>query len=154
MDSVSDKYGLSNAIKECSSMDALEEIYKTVHNGETSDYVITTTGGGQRYFSPIYTNVAGYQIADGKVLDTYDEDMSFAKRMRRWNKMGFFPSDIATLDDTSALTKQGKVYSNFTRYLPGVEGKCKITNGYDVTVIPGSEAVMDRNGIQSTLNAI
>ena len=77
-----------------------------------------------------------------------------AKIKRRWNEKGFFPADIATLDDTSSLVKQKKVYANYSRYLPGNAGKFKLSNGYDVIARPTGRAILNRGGIQSTLNAI
>ena len=153
---ISEKYNLTDAINNASSMDDIEEIFDVVREGEPADFNITTQSG-TRYFydhGMRSTTVGGFDVIDDKVTDSYDENFENAKRMRVWNEKEFFPADIATLDDASALTKQKKVYSNYSRYLPGNAGKFKLSNGYDVIAIPTSRAILNRSGVQSTLNAI
>ena len=152
---MSEKYGVVDQIYAASSMEDLEEIFDVVRAGEPSDFSITCTNAS--YFTDHgerSTTVGNYNVINDKVVDNYDETLEIAKIKRRWNEKGFFPADIATLEDTNALTKQKKVYFNFSRYLPGNAGKFRLNNGYDVIAIPTSRAILNRNGIQSTLNAI
>ena len=153
---VSEKYNLTDKIDSASSMDDITEIYDVVRAGEPSDFAITTQSGAEyfRDYGERSTHVSGYDIVDDKVIDGYDASMETAKLMRSWNEKGFFPADIATLDDTTALVKQKKVYSNYSRYLPGDAGKFELSNGYAVIAKPTKRAILGRNGIQSTLNAI
>ena len=153
---VSEKYNLTDKINSASSMDDIEEIYDVVREGESSDFAITTQAN-PGYFvdhGERSSTAGGFDIINDKVTYSYDEAMDNAKRMRTWNEKGFFPADIATLDDTSSLVKQKKVYSNYSRHLPGDAGKFKLSNGYDVIAIPTSRAILNRSGVQSTLNAI
>ena len=152
---ISEKYNLTDKIDAASSMDDIEEIYDVVREGEPSDFAITTSDSS--YFidhGERSSTAGGYDIINDKVTDSYDENFEMAKIKRRWNEKGFFPADIATLDDTSSLVKQKKVYSNYSRHLPGDAGKFKLSNGYDVIAIPTSRAILNRSGVQSTLNAI
>ena len=160
--SVSDELGLSDRIRAMAwvddnnhgTMEEMEEIFDIVREAKPSDFVISVSGVFNA-FQPNYSNVASsFNIIDDVVVYQYENGFENAKRARRWNQKGYFPADIATLDNTDAYTKEGKVYSGYNRYLPGVEGKFRINNGYDVIIIPTSEAVINRSGIQSTLSAI
>ena len=152
---MSEKYNVVDKINGSKSLDDFEEIFEIVREGEPSDFAITTSN--TKYFTDHgdrSSSAGEFDIINDKVTNSYDENFEHAKRMRRWNEKGFFPADIATLDDTTALTKQKKVYSNYSRNLPGNAGKFMLTNGYEVIAVPTSRAILNRSGIQSTLYAL
>ncbi len=158
---IAKKYGLEDRIRAMAWVDEethgtmaeLEEIYDIVRAGEPSDFVISTSGVLDT-FLPYASKVDNYEVVDYKVVDTYERGLERAKRARRWGQKGYFPADIATLDNVTMYENEGKVFSLYYRYLPGVEGKWRIGHSYDVICIPTSEAVIDRAGIHSTLNGI
>ena len=147
-----EKYNLLDAVNACSSMDELEEIYTTVRNGEPSDFIITldTT----QHYRPYYSKVNNYEIKDGKVFIDTDAGLEASVRNRRWNQLGYFPGDVATNSDKTALSNAGKLFSDYGRYLPGSEGKATLSKGYEVVHRPSGDAVLSRKGIQSTLFGI
>lgn len=161
MKDVANKYGLEQRIRDLAwvdenthgSMDELEEIFDIVREGEDkANYHIST--GGFSTFEPTYSQVAGYNVIDGKVTYDYDKAVEDALRYRRWNEKGYFPGDVATNDNLDGLTKLGKVFTRYSRHLPGVEAKHLLSSDFEVIAIPTSEMVINRTGIQSTLNAI
>ena len=159
---MAEKHGVDQRIRDMAwvdednhgSMEEMEEIFDIVRAGESEDISISVTGTFNT-FKPYYSSVASnFNIVDGEVAFMYDNRYENAIRAKRWNDKGYFPADIATLDNTEVFIKEGKVFCGYSRYLPGVAGKFQINNGYEVIAIPTSEAVIDRNAIQSTLTAV
>ena len=159
---ISNKYNLEEKIRGLAwvdennhgTMDDLDEIFDIVRAGEPMDSLFIVEKGFET-FIPEYSKVQGYDIIDGVVTEYSDEaNLANFKRYREWNEKGYFPADIATNDNIGALAKAGQIYTRYNRYLPGVEAKHALSNDYEVIVIPTSEMVITRTGIQSTLNAI
>ncbi len=95
-------------------------------------------------------------LKEGKVLNkwytAYQEETSKVKR--EWYLKGFFPSDVATLKDTTPLKKAGQLFAWYSRQKPGNEVEVKATFGYEVVQLPTSERVTGQGSILSTLNAV
>lgn len=150
-----EKYGI-NPYEKLKTTDDLEDIYQTVHDGEP-DLIMCTSG--QRVWAEQASAVAGdFSIdKDGNITDMSDRPdrgLEWNLRMRDWNEKGFFPADIATFSEEDSYIKQGKILSRYGRYLPGSEGKTRITNGYDVNHVPTGNKLISRNSVQSTMTAV
>lgn len=151
-----DKYNF-DVYSSVKTTDDLEDIYSTVRSGEPDSLVICTEGYKVGLVQK--TEVAGgwYLNDDGSLTDRNDENdfgLDRCERMRRWNQNGFFPADIATLGDTSDLKNNGKLFSNYDRYMAGSEEKTNLQYSYKVCQIPTSDRVISRNSVQSTMSAI
>lgn len=148
-----EKYGIDPY--NINSFDELTEIYQTVKDNEPGLYVTTT---GTDYFrsKELRTGtVVGMEIdMQDNVLNDFDLREGYWHEMKEWNDRGFFPPDILTLSDTTALFKGEKVFSCYQRYLPGVDGKWKINYGYDVVTVPTNEPVISRGALSSTITSV
>ena len=150
-----EKYGI-NPYDQLKTTDDLEDIYQTVHDGEQNLIMCTS---GNRVWDVRKVDIAGGWYFDENsnitdLEDAKDHGLDWAKRMREWNVKGFFPADIATFSEEDSYLKQGKILSRYDRYLPGSEGKTRITYGYDVCHVPTSGKLITRNSVQSTLTAV
>lgn len=67
---------------------------------------------------------------------------------------GTMEKPFATLGDTSDLKNNGKLFSNYDRYMAGSEEKSNLQYSYKVCQIPTSDRVISRNSVQSTMSAI
>ncbi len=151
---VADKYNLAAQIENLSSVEDIEDIYQVVREGEPEDLHITFDPDYD-YFTERLTTVEGFQIKDGEVIENVERELKKFERMREWNEKGFFPKEILTLgDQKTSLENQQKIFSGFSRYLPGSAGKWELSKGYKIYHVPVNEAMMNRKGVQSTLNSI
>ncbi len=152
--SIVDKYDLP--VEDVKSLDDLTAIYQTVKDNEPSDIIPVRralSGYFLKYMTPI--NGTDFCIDDnGKVTNRREERMPEQRIMQEWYKKGFFPADVTTLTDEASLVKAGKLFCNYNRQLPGVDGKFKISNGYDVINVAFRDSIICRNGVQSTMTAI
>lgn len=82
---------------------------------------------------PLYIDTNTWKVIDGNTIQANLDDL---KIMRQWNQDGFFPSDIATLTDETALMQAGKIFCQYSVQKPGNEAELKNTYGYDVVCIP------------------
>ena len=150
-----EKYGI-NPYEKLKTTDDLEDIYQTVHDGEPG--LIMCTSGNRVWDVQTSSVVANFAIdKDGNVIhaDTLpDHGLVWAERMRDWNERGFFPADIATFSEEDSYIKQGKILSRYSRYLPGSEGKTRISNGFDVNHVATGGKLISRSSVQSTLTAV
>lgn len=148
-----DKYNVS--IDSITDNQTLTDLYQTVRDGEPKDFIITKDSTSFP-FQPNMTSVTAELSIDsqGKVTDNRESNEQKWALMRDWNNRGFFPSDIATLTDTTSLLMAEKIFSGYQRYLPGVEGKWKISYGYDISSLPIDEPFLSRGGVQTTMTAI
>ena len=148
-----EKYGIDPY--NINSFDELTEIYQTVNDNEPGLYVTTT---GTDYFrsKELRTGmVVGMEIdMQDNVLNEFDLREEYWHEMKEWNDRGFFPPDILTLTDTTALFRTEKVFSNYSRYLPGAEGKWKINYGYDMMIVPTNDPVINRGALSSTITSV
>ena len=149
---IAERNNVTDAIYSMESIDDLEEIYSAVRAGESEDVVITANT--YQHFKPYYSKVSGYYVENGEVVKDPFDELGYAKRMRSWNEMRFFPKDIATFTDEEAMIGEEKIFGSYDRYLPGVEGKNELYYGYDTICLPTGEAVLSREGVQSTLFAL
>ena len=148
-----EKYNL-----DVSNVDTIEEVTdlcQTVHDNDPN-LIISLDAGGHFITQEHKTDVvANLQINQkGKVDDNRELNEKKWASARDWNLRGFYPPDIATLTDKTSLLKAQKVFCGYQRYLPGVEGKWKISYGYDITAIPTDEPFLSRGGVQTTMTAI
>lgn len=152
--SIVDKYDLP--VEDIKSLEDLTPIYQTVKDNEPSDIIpIRNSIAGN--FNPYMTLVTGtglYIDDSGKVTNRRELNIKNNTIMQEWYAKGFFPSDVTTLTDETSLIKAGKIFSRYSRQLPGVSGKFKISNGFDVVNVATSDAVISRSAVQSTMTAI
>ena len=152
--SIVDKYNLP--VEDIKSAADLTPIYQMVKDNEASDIIpIRSTVDGA--FMSYMTSVpdTGFFIDEnGKVTNRREENIAGKKVMQEWYQKGFFPADVSTLTDEASLIKAGKIFSRYSRQLPGVSGKFKISNGYDVVNVETREGVISRSGVQSTMTAV
>lgn len=153
------KYNI-NPYEKLKSKDDLEDIFDIVQAGEpglimtVSDYGIwvekgtAMPGGWSIDKNGIVTNFTD------RPGDRPERDLENSKRMRKWYEKGYFPVDIATLTDTESYYTQGKILTQYQRYLPGVEGKARIRRGYNVNIVPVSNKIIERDSVQSTMTAV
>lgn len=150
-----DKYNI-NPYEKLKSMDDLEDIYATVHAGEP-ELIMTTAVYGVWYEKG--TNLPGTWSIDknGAVTDFSDRPnrgLEGAELARRWYENGYFPEDIATFSEKETYLDKGLILTDYSRRLPGVEGKAKIKRGYDVCNVATSDKIISRASVQSTLTAV
>ena len=136
------------------TMEELEEVFDIVRAGESSDFSIATASFDT--FKNKHTVIAGYELIDDKVYVMSDEEeVELCANHRRWNEKGYFPADVATNDNLEAYQKAGKVFTRYNRYFAGVEERYHGgPHDFDAIIIPTSDMVLTREGIQSTINAI
>lgn len=152
--SIVDKYDLP--VEEIKFLEDLTPIYQTVKDNEPAD-IIPLRAAITPHFDPYMTQVTGtsfYIDEAGKVTNKRELNIKNNKVMQEWYSKGFFPADVTTMTDENSLIKAGKIFSRFSRQLPGVSGKFKISNGYDVVNVATNEAVISRGSVQSTMTAI
>lgn len=136
-----------------SSLDDLTKMYEVVKAGEAPDFIPARKGFvGQ--FDQQYGSAAGFSIIDGKVADPFDTRLPQYKLMREWYEKGYFPADVSTLTDDTALIQAGKIFNCYNRYLPGVDAKFNLTHNYEVIVIPTNNPLISRTSVQSAMTSI
>lgn len=81
-------------------------------------------------------------------------DLEGYRAMREWNLAGFFPADVATLKDDTALIRSERIFSDSTRVKPGGDAEFASRNGFEVYNIPLDVPRTSKNSVQSTLTAI
>lgn len=150
-----DKYNI-NPYEKLKTIEDLEDIYQTVHDGEPGFIMCTQINS---VWDKQKSEIGGgwFIDADGNITDMEDwpqHGIDTARRARDWNERGFFPADIATFDEEDSYIKQGKIFSRYGRYLPGSEGKTRISNGFDVYHVPTGDKRITRGSVQSTMSAI
>lgn len=146
-----EKYGFD--LSTVSSLDDLTPMFETVKAGEAADFIPTRKGlVGQ--FDTQHGTVEGFPIIDGKVTDLAEERLPQYKIMREWYEKGFFPADVATMTDDTAIINGGKVFSCYARYLPGVASKFNLTRPYEIEVIPTNDPLITRASVQSAMTSI
>ena len=153
--SIVDKYNLP--VTEVKSLDDLTKIYQQVKDSDEGKAgLIPVKDGRIDNFIPIVTTAAnGYvSIVDGKATDRRAELLPTWYLMNDWYNKGFFPADVATLQDETPLIKAQKLFSEYCRMLPGIEEKSKLSYNYDVTCVATGEPLISRNSIQSCMTAI
>lgn len=153
-----EKYGFSLEEDKYYSFDELEEFFRRVKEGEGEDFYILggsmcTNGMIER---AAYTyDMLGANIYSGvlmldknmdekKIVNLFEteEFAEFARRMYRWQEMGFFMPDTAiSEDDANLLMKENKILGWFFHNAPGEEVENASTSGCEVTFIPTQEAV-------------
>lgn len=151
--SIVDKYSLD--VENIKSNDDLEAIFQVVRDNEPE--IIPTRSACTGYFSPYRTQVAttGYLIdEDGKVLASKPELLEEKKKSKEWYAKGFYPADVTTMTDEQSLIAAQKLFSRYSRQLPGVSGKFKNSNGYEVVNVALNEGTISRGAVQSTMTAI
>lgn len=146
-----DKYSLP--VHEISSLEDLTEIYQTIKDNEPAD-IIPARKGFVGQFDPFETNIKDFVIRDGKVVDPFDERLPQYILMRDWYQRGFFPGDVATLTDDASLTKAGKIFCTYGRYLPGSEEKFNLTHDYEIYHVATNEPFILRASVQSAMTSI
>lgn len=152
--SIVDKYDLP--VEEIQSLDDLTPIYQTVKDNEPSD-IIPIRGTIATNFRPYMTTVTGTSFSideNGQVTNRREEAIEENSKMQEWYAKGFFPADVTTLTDENSLVKAGKIFSRYSRQLPGVSGKFEISNGFSVVNVPTRDAIISRSSVQSTMTAV
>ena len=142
-------------IEDVKKMEDLTPIYQAVKDNEPN--MIPVRDGQPGIFQERMTGVGTTGISidkDGNVTDRLDETMPMYRIMRDWYEKGFFPSDVATMTDETSLIKAKKIFSRYSRQLPGVSEKHRINYDYDVVNIATSEPILSRSGVQSTITAV
>lgn len=151
--SIVDKYSLD--VENIKSNDDLAEIFQVVKENEPEVIPIRSDATG--YFSPYRTEVGstGFLIdEDGKVLSLKPEAMEEKRDSKEWYAKGFYPADVTTMTDEQSLIAAQKLFSRYSRQLPGVSGKFKNSNGYDVVNVALNDGVISRKSVQSTMTVI
>ncbi len=151
---MTEKYGMTETIENAKSWDDVAKAYEAIKTNETD--VIPLRSGNPNIFDNRKTvEIEGYTLGDdGKFFNKMPQDMPNYKKMREFYQKGYFPADVATMTDETSLIKAQKIYSRYSRQLPGVSGKFKIQNNYDVINIETNEPLLNRGGIQSTLTCV
>lgn len=150
-----DKYALDvGSVKKTAD---LTPIFQKIKDNEPDIYPLAATFTGGYFVKniPSFSEGMGVDPTTWKVYDRRSTDyVENYKVVRDWYLKGFMPPDAATMKDKDSLIKAGKVFSRYTRTLPGVEAEIKQLYGLDAVVIQISEPVISRDSVLSTLNAI
>jgi putative aldouronate transport system substrate-binding protein len=150
-----DKYKID--LSTVKSLDDLTPIFQTIKDNEPDVYPLAVTNAPGTFvkYVPTFDEMLGVDTTTWKVYDRRSTDyVANFKAIRTWQQKGFFPSDAATLKDEDALNKAGKVFSRYQRIVPGEEATIKASWGFDVVVLPMSEAVIEQGSVRSTMDAI
>lgn len=109
---------------------------------------------GYAYFdlSPYAVNLKTGEVFNKWFSDELQREA--AVQHREWYLKGFFPSDVATLKDTTPLKKAGRLFAWYSRQKPGNEAELKQLYGYDVVQLPTTNMETGQGSILSTINAI
>ncbi len=147
-----DKYNLK--VEGLTRLEDLTPIFQTVKDNEPN-VIPARKGYSTNFLKPITEVSAPFFIdASGLVTDQRKELRPTYDIMRDWYLRGFFPADVATLTDDFALAKAGRIFSGYTRQLPGVNEKAKIRYDYEVINVATADPLLSRTGVQSTLTAV
>ena len=150
---VVEKYNLP--VEDIKKLEDLTPIYQAVKDNEPN--MIPARDGQPTIFQERMTGVGTTGLSidkDGNVTDRLEETMPGYRVMREWYEKGFFPSDVATMTDETSLIKAKKIFSRYSRQLPGVSEKHRISYDYDVVNVATSEPILSRSGVQSTITAV
>ena len=150
--SICDKYNIN--VDEIKGLDDLTEVFQTVKDNEPN-VIPARKGYGTNFLQPITEIIAPFFIdKSGKVTDRRDDIRPTYDIMRDWYQREFFPADVATMTDETSLLKAGKIFSGYSRQLPGGAEKFRIQYDYDSIMFPTADALLSRTGVQSTLTAV
>ena len=150
---VVEKYNLP--VEDIKKLEDLTPIYQAVKDNEPN--MIPARDGQPTIFQERMTGVGTTGLSidkDGNVTDRLEETMPGYRVMREWYEKGFFPSDVATMTDETSLIKAKKIFSRYSRQLPGVSEKHRISYDCDVVNVATSEPILSRSGVQSTITAV
>lgn len=153
-----EKYELD--VHSVNSLQQLEPILQTIKDNEPHVYpsasgVFVTF----REYQPMVLQFSGddWLRVDPetlKVIDDSEELLERYKLMREWNQKGFFPPDVATLQNLNELIRGGRMFSAFNRHKPGTEAELHSNHGLDFVAIPAGDPIIRQSSVQSTVTAI
>jgi len=144
-----------NAIR---SLDDLTSVMQTVKDNNPDVYPARNGSIINTAFGEYHPEIEGYKIDEKTmtVIEDYDETVRLPryKLAREWNQKGFFPPDVATMKNEEDVIKAGKLFSRYSRYLPGGEATLNKTYGRDFKTIATGPAVINIASVQSTITAV
>lgn len=97
-----------------------------------------------------------YDEQTGKISNTmlFENSEDALKAAKTWKDEGYVPVDVATLQDDSAMMREGMFISRYERQKPGLEVALKALTGHDWVTFPCGQKVINTNAVQSTLTGV
>lgn len=158
-----EKYNLS--IDGITSLEDLEPLLKTVHEGEAGSLYALEALNGESPFKLLdfdrvgddkYPGVIWNDSEDMKVFNEFEapETMALFKTMRSYYEKGYIRADAATVTDFNADLSAGKIFVSTKSLKPGKDAEMSSATGYEWVQINITRPTISNRDTSGSMQAI
>ncbi|MFB9329205.1 ABC transporter substrate-binding protein [Paenibacillus aurantiacus] len=145
------------------TLEEMEAMFKTIKDNEPDVTPIISSKFANTWGASNYDGiVAGLSVPRGskeiKLSDNLEDPkyLDFFKRMREWNKNGWFDKDVLTSDGEVAMTmiKAGKGFATASSLKPGKDKEMSVSYGVDLVQVETAEPFTTTGDAQGAMLGI